>query len=101
MKTALILILLPSLAYAFVPYHSTPDWESDDSDVGTGGMFYDIDRDGDFDLITANGNDIEANPERVYFNTGSMLEETASWASSDLYYGCHLDLADVDGDGDL
>ena len=101
MKTTFILLLVPSLAFAFVPYHSSPDWESDDSDVGTGGMFYDLDRDGDYDLITANGNDISANPERVYFNTGSMLEEVASWSSSDLYYGCHLDLADVDGDGDL
>lgn len=101
MKVVFIILLVPVFACAFVPYPSSPDWESDDSDVGTGGMFYDIDRDGDYDLITANGNDISVNPERVYKNTGAMLEEIASWSSSDLYYGCHLDLADVDGDGDL
>ncbi len=101
MKTALILLITPVIVFAQVPYHSSPDWESDDTDVGTGGMFYDIDRDGDYDLITANGNDISVCPERVYYNTGSILEEVASWSSTDEYYGCHLDLADVDGDGDL
>jgi hypothetical protein len=88
-------------ASATIPFGTEPWWESDESEYGTGGMFYDIDGDGFLELITGNGNDMDEDQEGVYDNAAGVLETTASWRSDDYGYGAHIDLADVDGDGDL
>jgi len=88
-------------ASATVPFGTEPWWESDESEYGTGGMFYDIDGDGYLEFVTGNGNDMDEDQEGVYDNDGGVLETTASWRSADYGYGAQIDLAAVDGDGDL
>jgi hypothetical protein len=89
------------IASATVPFGTEPWWESDESEYGTGGMFYDIDGDGYIELVTGNGNDMNEDREGVYDNDGGALETTASWRSDDFGYGAQIDLADLNGDGDL
>jgi len=86
---------------ADIPLANSPAWISDDSDYSTGGAFGDIDGDLDLDLFVGNGNDMEMEHDKVYYNQNGMLETTASWASSDYGYGCHIAVGDVDNDGDL
>jgi hypothetical protein len=85
---------------ATVPFGTEPWWESDESEYGTGGMFYDVDADGYLEFVTGNGNDMDENREGVYDNDGGVLETTASWRSYDYGYGAQIDMADMDGDGD-
>ena len=82
-----------------VPYPNQPDWESSDDDYSTGGALVDIDLDGDIDFITGNGNDMDQDPNRVYYNLGDSLETVASWSSSDLGYNAHISVGDIDYDG--
>ena len=82
-----------------VPYPNQPDWESNDSDYSTGGALVDIDLDGDIDFVTGNGNDMEQEPNRVYYNIGDSLESIASWSSSDIGYNAHISIGDIDYDG--
>ncbi|MBN1825770.1 MAG: VCBS repeat-containing protein [Candidatus Eisenbacteria bacterium] len=106
-RTLLLLLPLPLLlaaplpARGVVPLIKPPDWRSIDGDYSTGGALADVDGDGYLDLVTGNGNDMARNPNRVYYNLGGMLERTASWSSADVGYHCHIDLGDMDGDGDL
>lgn len=93
MLSALILLL------CLIPYPSQPDWESDDDDYATGGALVDIDRDGDLDFLTGNGNDMAQDPNRVYYNTGIALEIVASWSSSDVGYNAHISVGDINHDG--
>ncbi|UCE26481.1 MAG: VCBS repeat-containing protein, partial [Candidatus Coatesbacteria bacterium] len=92
---------LLTAASATVPFGTEPWWESDESEYGTGGMFYDIDGDGYLEFVTGNGNDMDEDQEGVYDNAAGVVETTASWRSADYGYGAQIDLADVDGDGDL
>lgn len=89
---ALCLLLL-------IPYPAQPDWESTDNDYSTGGALVDVDLDGNLDLVTGNGNDMAQQPNRVYYNTGSSLEPTASWISADIGYNAHISVADINSDG--
>lgn len=82
-----------------IPYPAAPDWESLDDDYSTGGALVDIDLDGDIDFITGNGNDMDQDPNRVYYNTGDSLERTASWVSGDLGYNAKVSVGDIDYDG--
>ncbi len=82
-----------------IPYPGTPSWESIDDDYTTGGALVDIDLDGDVDLVTGNGNDMDRDPNRVYYNTGNNLETIASWVSSDSGYNAHISLGDINYDG--
>ena len=82
-----------------IPYPNQPDWESNDDDYSTGGALVDIDLDGDIDFVTGNGNDMDRDPNRVYYNVGDSLETVASWISADSGYNAHISVGDIDYDG--
>lgn len=92
---ALIVLLL----IGQIPYPAQPNWESIDDDFATGGALVDIDLDGDIDFITGNGNDMDEDPNRVYYNLGDSLERIASWVSGDLGYNAHIAVGDINYDG--
>jgi hypothetical protein len=96
----LILALAPAVALAQLPYPTSPDWTSTDTEISTGAALVDLDRDGWLDLVVANGNDIYEEHVVVYYNRGDgTLPGTPDWASADTAYHGHLDVADVNGDG--
>jgi hypothetical protein len=82
-----------------IPFPNQPDWESNDDDYSTGGALVDIDLDGDLDFVTGNGNDMEQEPNRAYYNIADSLERTASWNSNDFGYNAHISVGDVNYDG--
>jgi hypothetical protein len=94
-----LLFLWVTSALCVIPLDDHPCWESTDQDYATGGAFGDLDHDGDLDLATGNGNDMQMERDKVYYNVGTRLETSASWSSGDLAYGCHIDLGDVNQDG--
>jgi hypothetical protein len=87
-------------ARAAIPLAAEPSWESEDEDYGTGGMLWDLDGDGYLDLIVGNGNDMDSERDAVFYNRRGELERDASWRSADFGYDGHVDVGDVDGDGD-
>ncbi len=91
--------LVICLLFAVIPYPNQPDWESIDDDYSTGGALVDIDLDGDVDFVTGNGNDIDTDPNRVYYNVGDSLERFASWISADSGYNAHISVGDINYDG--
>ncbi|KPK63752.1 hypothetical protein AMJ83_06065 [candidate division WOR_3 bacterium SM23_42] len=82
-----------------IPLPNEPDWESTDNDYSTGGALVDIDMDGDIDFVTGNGNDMQQEQNRTYYNAGDSLERIASWNSADIGYNAHISLGDIDYDG--
>ncbi len=82
-----------------IPYPNQPDWESIDDDYSTGGALVDIDLDGDLEFITGNGNDMDQDPNRVYYNNNDSLERIASWSSTDVGYHAHISVGDINYDG--
>jgi len=85
--------------FLVIPYPTQPDWESIDDDYSTGGALVDIDLDGDLDFVTGNGNDMDQDPNRVYYNSTDTLERIASWISSDFGYNAHISIGDINFDG--
>ena len=77
----------------------SPDYESTEQGVATGGGFADIDGDGDADLVVAYGNDIQKGPIAVYLNDMGNLSRTADWSTQATHYHGHLALGDLNGDG--
>ena len=91
---------IPVSVAAEDPYPTSPDWESADTRVSTGGALVDLDRDGWLDLVVANGNDILEQPLAVYYNQGDgTFPVSPNWLSADSAYHGHLDVGDVNGDG--
>jgi hypothetical protein len=84
---------------ATIPLPAAPNWESTDNDYSTGGALVDVDRDGDLDFVTGNGNDMAQNPNRVYNNRNDTLPHVASWSSADVGYHAHIALGDINYDG--
>lgn len=83
-----------------IPYDTQASWESYASGVTTGGAFADLDRDGDLDLVVANGNDMARQRVEVYYNDGlGNFPANPQWQSSDVDYHGHLAVGDVDQDG--
>jgi hypothetical protein len=88
-------------AGAAVPLAGEPVWESEDEDYATGGMLWDLDGDGYLDLVVGNGNDMDEEKDAVFYNRRGELERVPGWRSADLGYDGHIDMGDVDADGDL
>jgi len=87
-------------AQTTLPFPTTPTWESYATGVSTGGGLVDLDRDGDLDLVVANGNDILRQHVEVYYNDGrGHFPVTPPWQSSDIDYHGHVSIGDVTGDG--
>jgi hypothetical protein len=89
------------VAEAAITLAPTPSWISTDDDYATGGMLWDVDADGWLDLVVGNGNDMASEYDAVFYNRRGQLELEAGWRSRDDGFDGHLDLGDVDGDGDL
>lgn len=87
------------LLIAVIPYPSSPSWESVDGGYTTGGFFVDVDKDSDIDLVVSNGNDMAQQTNRVYYNSGNMIETSASWQSNDMDYHGHCVCGDINNDG--
>lgn len=107
MRVSIFLIAVLTVA-ANAPaqyYDTTPDWQSSDTLVGTGGALVDLDNDGWLDFVVANGNDMAQQRVTVYYNKGitsvpaGRFPLTPDWQSADLAYNGHLSVADVNGDG--
>ncbi len=96
-------IIFNSTAHAVIPLNPEWDWQSNPlGQVATGLGVADLNGDGWIDHVVANGNDIYRQPVAVYLNQGDgTFPSNPSWISSDIDYHGHLDLADVDGDGNL
>lgn len=82
---------------------STPSWQSADSYYTFANALGDADGDGDLDLAVAVGEPYfgAPNQNRVYYNTGGVLETTPSWVAASADHAMDAAWADVDGDGDL
>jgi hypothetical protein len=104
-KTGYIIVLAAvtaaGIAWGAVPLEGEPFWESNETDYATGGVCWDVNGDGWLDFLMGNGNDMEKNRDAVYFNHNGDLEAGASWRSSDSGFDGHIDVGDVDGDGDV
>jgi hypothetical protein len=82
----------------------TPGWFA--SDPGSSwtnyAKIFDVDHDGDMDVVTANQGNSPDDPYRplyMYRNLDGSLEQTPSWQSAEWSIQNFLDLADRDGDG--
>ena len=83
-----------------IPLPSAPSWESLPGFFSTGGGVADLNGDGKPDLCVSNGNDMEAEPNHVFYQQDSLLFSPApDWASTDTLFSGHLALGDINGDG--
>lgn len=82
---------------------STPNWTSADSFYTFSCAFGDANGDGRLDLAVACGEAYYNRPEqqRIYLNTGVILESSPSWKSSASIYAYDVNWFDMDNDGDL
>jgi hypothetical protein len=82
---------------------SSPSWQSTDTFYSFGCALGDADNDGDLDLAVAVGEPYYGSPRknRIYYNTGGMLEGTPSWKADATDHAMDVSFGDVDGDGDL
>ena len=100
MRVVFVFVFVGSAAFGQIPLPIAPTWMSAETALnGTGLDIGDIDGNGWLDLAVSNGNDITQSPNLVYLNQAGTLPTTASWASGDLRYSGHCQLADLDDDG--
>jgi len=77
---------------------SAPVWTASDPGQPTDTAWGDVEGDGDLDLIIG----FQDAPLRLYLNSAGMLEQLASWTSTDLMGGTReVAWKDIDHDGDL
>jgi hypothetical protein len=83
---------------------TTPSWDSSTPSYAGEGKFFDIDSDGDLDLVVANNaltliTTLINGTEEVYLNEGGVIDEDPDWSSTweDSSFG--MDIGDVTGDG--
>src|SRR5690606_22928308 len=82
---------------------SNPSWVSADNFYSFSCAFGDADGDGDLDLAVACGESYYNYPEqqRIYYNSGNMLETLPSWKSNSSFFSYDVNWFDMDMDGDL
>jgi hypothetical protein len=80
---------------------TTPYWQSADNRAGLDVTWGDVNGDGILDLAVAGSSDgLSAEPDEVYFGTGTTLQDTPAWRSQDGHdYANTLCLGDLNGDG--
>jgi hypothetical protein len=94
----------PSVIYFGSPTgpSTTPGWFSADASWSIAAMPFDLDHDGDVDVVTGNEGNSPSDPYRpihLFVNTGGVLETTPSWQSAEWSIQNSLAFADSDGDG--
>jgi hypothetical protein len=82
---------------------SSPSWISKDSMYTFSCAFGDADGDGDLDLAVACGESYNTRSEknRIYYNTGGVLDSLPGWMTQQAGYSYDVTWADCDNDGDL
>jgi hypothetical protein len=81
---------------------TTPGWLSNDNAWTNYALPFDVDHDGDLDLVTANQGNSANDPYRplyLFVNDGGTLATTPAWQSAETSIQNFLDFADYDGDG--
>ena len=87
-----------------IPYLNSPDWQNSDR-VQVGALqVYDVDYDGDNDVVVGCYHSNSYPPyddwhNFIYLNTGAELEAIPSWISDDEVSTGDIQLADINGDG--
>lgn len=94
----------PSVVYFGGPGgpSTTPGWLSGDSTWTNYALPFDVDHDGDVDLVTANQGNSSQDPYRpmyMFFNLDGSLATTPGWQSSETSMQNFLAFGDYDGDG--
>lgn len=93
-----------SFAGRDIPYNLTPDWQNN-MRVQVGGLqVYDMDNDGYNDVVVGCYHSDSYPPyddwhNFIYLNTGTELEATPSWTSSDEVSTGDIQVADINRDG--
>jgi len=84
---------------------TTASWSSQEQNNTNSIAWGDVDSDGDLDLAVGNtsfNGAITPNAvNKLYLNSGTQLEATASWSSKEMDNTNSVSWGDVDGDGDL
>jgi len=94
----------PSVVYFGAPGgpSTSPGWLSADATWTNYALPFDLDHDGDVDLVTANQGNSSSDPYRpmyVFFNSEGILGTFPGWQSSETSIQNFLAFADYDGDG--
>jgi hypothetical protein len=96
--------MAPSVIYFGSPTgpSTAPGWSASDVSWTNYARPFDVDHDGDIDVVTANQGNSPDDPYRpmyMYFNDGGNLANTPGWQSIEWSIQNFLDFADLDGDG--
>jgi len=86
------------ILFVFIPYPSSPSYETINGYYSTGLYITDLDKNNKKDIIVSNGNDMERERNYILYNGSFYLP---NWFSSDSQYFGHLSVGDVNGDGFL
>ncbi len=83
---------------------AVPGWSATDPSLSwtNYAKIFDVDHDGDMDVVTANQGNSPDDPYRpmyMYLNIGGALQASPSWQSTEWSIQNFLDFADMDGDG--
>ena len=81
---------------------TVPGWYAADVSWTNFAKPFDVDHDGDIDVVTANQGNSSQDPYRpmyMYVNSAGTLETSPSWQSAETSIQNFLDFGDLDGDG--